>query len=161
MTEQGQLQTPARLNVSQAAKAVGKARSTINRDIDNGKVSVTRNGKGQPFIEVAELERVYGAVNIETVTEHVPIGHYGTPKNNNSDSALVTEIQLLRERLADKDNVIDDLRGRLDAEAEARRIEGEERRKLTALLTDQREKPAAEPEQARKGWRSFLHRLAG
>jgi hypothetical protein len=138
MSEHGQFQTPARLNVSQAAKAVRKARSTINRDIDHGKVSVTRNGKGQPFIEVAELERVYGTVNIETVTEPVPIGHYGTPKNDNSDSALIKEIELLRERLADKDSVIDDLRGRLDAETEARRIEGEERRKLTALLTDQR-----------------------
>jgi hypothetical protein len=158
MSESGQLQTPARLNVSQAAKAVRKARSTINRDIDNGKVSVTRNGKGQPFIEIAELERVYGDVSIEAVTEPVQLGHYGTPKNDHLDSALIKEIQLLRERLADKDSVIDDLRGRLDAEAEARRIEGEERRKLTALLTDQR-KP--EPEQARKGLRGFLHRLTG
>ena len=48
----------------------------------------------------------------------------------------------------------DDLRRRLDAE-------GEERRKLTALLTDQREKPTAEPEQPRKGLRGFLHRLTG
>jgi hypothetical protein len=65
---------------------------------------------------------------------------------------LVKEIELFRERLADKDNVIDDLRRRLDTESE-------ERRKLTALLTDQSRKP--EPEQARKGWRGFLHRLAG
>ena len=151
MTNSGQLQTPTRLNVSQAAQAVRKARSTINRDIANGKVSVTRNAKGQPYIEIAELERVYGTVDIGTVTEPVQIGHYGTPKNDNSDSALVTEIQLLRERLADKDSVIDNLRHRLDSEAE-------ERRKLTALLTDQR-KP--EPEQARKGLRGFLQRLTG
>jgi len=151
MTDPVHLQTPARFNVSQAAKAVGKARSTINRDIDNGKVSVTRNAKGQPFIEIAELERVYGDVSIETVTEPVQFGHYGTPKNDNSDSALNKEIELLRERLADKDSVIDDLRHRLDSE-------GEERRKLTAMLTDQR-KP--EPEQARKGLRGFLHRLTG
>jgi hypothetical protein len=151
MSESGQSQTPAKLNVSQAAKAVRKARSTLNRDIANGKVSVTRNGTGQPYIDIAELERVYGVVDIGTLAEPVQIGHYGTPKNDNSDSALVTEIQLLRERLADKDSVIDDLRHRLDSEAE-------ERRKLTALLTDQR-KP--EPEQARKGLRGFLHRLAG
>ena len=154
MTDLAQLQTLARLNVSQAAKAVGKARSTINRDIDNGKVSVTRNGKGQPFIEIAELERVYGDVSIETVTEPVQFGHSGTPKNDNLDSALIKEIELLRERLADKDSVIDDLRRRLDTE-------GEERRKLTALLTDQREKPAAEPAPAPRGFRAFLHRLTG
>jgi hypothetical protein len=168
MSEPGQVQTPARLNVTQAAKAVRKARSTINRDIENGKVSVTRNGKGQPFIEIAELERVYGDVSIETVTEPVQFGHYATPNNDNLDSALVKEIQLLRERLADKDSVIDDLRERLDAEAEARRIEGEERRKLTAILTDQSARPAAEPQQQpepmpapRKGFRGFLHRLTG
>src|SRR5215203_543257 len=50
----GLLSTPVRLNVTQAAKAVGKGRSTLNRDIDSGKVSVTRNGKGQPFIDIAE-----------------------------------------------------------------------------------------------------------
>jgi hypothetical protein len=52
---------------------------------------------------------------------------------------------------------IDDLRQRLDAEAE-------ERRKLTALLTDQSRKPAApaaEPEPPCKGFRAFLHRLTG
>jgi hypothetical protein len=80
MSEAGQLQTPARLNVSQAAKAIGKARSTLNRDIANGKVSVTRNGTGQPYIDIAELERVYGSVDIRTLTEPVQIGQLGTPK---------------------------------------------------------------------------------
>src|SRR5438477_9412076 len=159
MSEQDIIGHPARLNVSQDAKAVRKARSTINRDIDHGKVSVTRNGKGQPFIEIAELERVYGTVDIETLAEPVQFGHHGTPKNDNSDSVLTKEIQLLRERLDDKDGVIDDLRHRLDAEAEARRIEGEERRKLTAILTDQR--PQQQPEQPRKGLHGFLHRLTG
>jgi hypothetical protein len=41
---------------------------------------------------------------------------------------LERQIALLRGRLADKDSVIDDLRRRLDAEAE-------ERRKLTMILT--------------------------
>ena len=46
-------------------------------------------------------------------------------------AALQVETAVLRERLADKDDVIDDLRRRLDAEAE-------ERRKLTLMLTDRR-----------------------
>jgi hypothetical protein len=45
-------------------------------------------------IEIAELERVYGSVDIETLAEPVQIGHYGTPKRDNSDSALVKEIEL-------------------------------------------------------------------
>jgi hypothetical protein len=58
---------------------------------------------------------------------------------------LRVEVEMLRERLADKDAVIEDLRRRLDAEAE-------ERRRRTALLTDQR--PAAP---GRGFWRRLLH----
>jgi hypothetical protein len=56
---------------------------------------------------------------------------------------LEREIALLRERLADKDSVIDDLRRRLDTEAE-------ERRKLTMILTDRRPR--------KKWWRRLLGR---
>jgi hypothetical protein len=97
MSEQDTIGHPARLNVSQAAKAVGKARSTLNRDIDAGKVSVTRNVKGQPFIDVAELERVYGRM-VQTLTDPVPIGHAETSQN--SDNVAVAEIQMLRDRLS-------------------------------------------------------------
>jgi hypothetical protein len=157
MTDSAQHQTPARLNVSQAAKAVKKARSTVNRDIENGKVSVTRNGKGQPYIEIAELERVYGTVNIETVAETVPIGQYGTPKNDNSDSVLNKEIELLRERLTDKDGVIDDLRRRLDQSEQERR---DKDRQLTALLTDQRPETEAPAQNAGRGFRAWFRRKA-
>lgn len=168
MTEEGQHATPARLNVSQAAKAVRRARSTLNRDIDNGKISVTRNGKGQPFIDIAELERVYGGVDIRTVIENVPIGQVETPKNGNSDSSLSSEIEVLRERLSTIEierererqqltDQIEDLRSRLS-------LESEERRKLTAILTDQRtqQQPEAAPAQPpRKGLRGWLYRLTG
>ena len=67
-------------------------------------------------------------------------------------ATLQREIELLRERLADKDAVIDDLRKRLDRE-------GEERRRLTAILTDQRAQaiitppPAVDPSApAKRGW---------
>ena len=60
LSDERQYQTQTRLKVSQAAKAVGRARSTLNRDIANGKVSITRTGTGQPYIEIAELERAYG-----------------------------------------------------------------------------------------------------
>jgi hypothetical protein len=52
---------------------------------------------------------------------------------------LQAKLEAATQRLRDKDDVIDDLRRRLDAEAE-------ERRKLTALLTDQR------PDRRRKWW---------
>jgi hypothetical protein len=61
-------------------------------------------------IEIAELERVYGSVDIETLAEPVQIGHYGTPKSDNSDSALVKEIELYANGWPTKDRVINDLR---------------------------------------------------
>jgi hypothetical protein len=157
MSEKGQSATPVRLNVSQAAKAVKRARSTLNRDIDNGKVSVTRNGKGQPYIDIAELERVYGSVDIRTVTEDVPIGQLGTPRNDNSDRALIREIEVLRERLADKDGVIDDLRRRLDQSEQERR---EKDRQLTALLTHERTGTEAPRPNASRGLWARLRRKA-
>jgi hypothetical protein len=51
-----------------------------------------------------------------------------------------TKLDAAERLLVERERTIDDLRQRLDTEAEARRIEGEERRKLTALLTDQRAK---------------------
>ncbi len=165
MIQEEHYQTPAKLNVSQAAKAVGRSRSTLNRDISNGKVSLARTGTGQPYIEIAELERAYGKVDIDTLSETVSIVHHDTAQNDNSDSGLIKEVELLRERLADKDTVIDDLRRRLDTE-------GEERRKLTAILTDQRAKaaepaliipPTPAPPTAKqpRGLRGWLHRLTG
>ena len=122
--------------LGQAARAVGKAKSTISRDIKSGKISATRNIDGSVSIDPAELHRVYPAM---------PATGSGNGQSNDSqplqsDAATVweREIALLRERLADKDDVIDDLRRRLDAEAEERRKEAEERRKLTVALTDRR-----------------------
>ena len=64
----------------------------------------------------------------------------------NEANALQREIELLRERLGDKDNVIDDLRRRLDEEAEERRMT---QAKLTALLTHEREKAPQKPIEGR------------
>src|SRR5689334_16588481 len=78
LTGNGHDRTSTRLKVSQAAKAVGRARSTLNRDIANGKLSVTRTGTGQPYIEIAELERAYGQVDVRTLAETVRIGQDAT-----------------------------------------------------------------------------------
>ena len=44
-----------RMNIHQAAKAVGVARSTLYRDIQDGKVSVGKDGRGKPYVDVSEL----------------------------------------------------------------------------------------------------------
>jgi hypothetical protein len=47
------------LTIGQAARAAGRSKSTVWRDIKSGKVSATRNSNGTVSIDPAELARVY------------------------------------------------------------------------------------------------------
>ena len=118
-------------SASQAAKATGKAIPTITRAIKNGKISAERIDGGGYLIDPSELHRVFPPVTRKGDATPTMLGHE-TP---NESGALEVELKMLRERLADKDDQIADLRKRLDQE-------GEERRRLTAMITDQRAFPA-------------------
>ncbi|MHB0704097.1 MerR family transcriptional regulator [Roseomonas mucosa] len=132
--------------IGTAAKATGKSKSTISRDIKEGKLSADKREDGSYSIDPSELIRVYqeefnpnrSATPQENDTQH-PISAFET-------GGLQSEVERLREQLqgvhTERDrerrqltDQIDDLRRRLDQE-------GEERRKLTAILTDQRAKPS-------------------
>lgn len=146
-----------RMNINQAAKAVGVARSTLYRDIQEGKVSVGKDARGKPYVDVSELERAYGGVTLSDTSENVSKGHIDTPQKDKKDSALQREHDLLREQIELLKSERDDLRRRLDEETEERRMA---QTKLTALLTDQREK--TEEEKPATGFRARLARwLAG
>jgi hypothetical protein len=118
--------------LGQAAKATGKSKATIHRAVQSGKLSAVKDEASGAFrIDPAELHRIFPVVS----TKH--------PKNGElrqSETVVETEViraQLEQERQerqrerAQLEGTIDDLRQRLDRE-------GEERRKLTAILTDQR-----------------------
>ena len=139
--------------LGQAAKATGRSKPTIQRAVKNGSISASKADDGSYEIDPAELHRVFPRANDTGHTEQ----HLKQTVPPSDSNALQREIELLRERITDKDAVIDDLRCRLDAE-------GEERRKLTAILTDQRAKPiitpppetaAALPAPAKRRWRMF------
>lgn len=116
-----------KLSATQAAERVGKSVPTITRAIKSGKLSAKKRPDKGYDIDPAELFRVWPAVmNESDVTSQMSQG-----VSDNSNSVLEAEIAGLRERLADKDSTIEDLRKRLDRE-------GEERRQLTAVLTDER-----------------------
>jgi hypothetical protein len=141
--------------IGTAAKATGKAKSTISRDIEKGKISALRNEDGSYSIDPAELHRVYPPVS----------GGNGSSDGQSNDSQPApslagtggpdTELQHMRERLSvlegDREREreqlleqIDDLRRRLDQSEQERR---DKDRQLTALLTDQRG-----PERRRRWW---------
>jgi hypothetical protein len=113
--------------IGQAAKATGRSKPTVSRAIKTGALSAIKNDDGSYTIDPAELHRIFPAVPLSS-NDNAGSLRSETPP---AQMTLQREIELLRERLADKDTVIDDLRRGLDAE-------GEERRRLTAILTDQR-----------------------
>jgi predicted site-specific integrase-resolvase len=118
-----------KLNINQAAKSINVARSTLYRDINNGKVSINKDAKGRSFIDVSELERVYGEVTLSDMSENVLAQQSDTVEK---DTLLQREIELLREHIDILKDERDDLRQRLNSEAE-------ERKKLTLILTHQKE----------------------
>jgi hypothetical protein len=140
-------------SLKQAAEATGKTKPTILRAIQSGKISAKKDDHGEWEIDPAELHRVYQpAIDDDTSSDTRSGARNG--KNSSEFDALYQELALLREmlaerdkRVADKDGVIDDLRTRLDTEAEERR---RTQAQLTALLTDQREQQ--EPEPKRRRW---------
>lgn len=134
-----------RYTLGQAAKATGKSKPTIQRAYESGKISGTKHSNGSYEFDPAEVHRVFPPLP----SASNDTGDKLPPETPSNDSALQVEIQMLRERLADKDGVIDDLRRRLDDEAA-------ERRKLTLMLTDQSARPAAPVAQEpprRRWWR--------
>lgn len=126
------------LSLNRASKDGKVAKTTLQRALENGEISATKNDRGHWQINEAEFGRWLSGRSTEqgeTSNENRHGTLHGTPEKTTNNSVLEAEVNLLRERLTDKDDVIDDLRKRLDDETD-------ERRKLTAMITDQRTQPA-------------------
>lgn len=123
------------LMLGEAAKTVGKNRTTILRAIKAGKLSAAHDeATGAWVIEPAELHRLYPPGDAHAST---PRGdaHLRTGPASGHASGEIRELRARLDateaRFADAQDQIADLRRRLDAEAD-------ERRRLTLLLADQR-----------------------
>ena len=120
-------------------------------------MSASRNDDGSYAIDPAELQRwtdvnpVQNANSKRSEPQETP----NEPPQN--DATLRTENDGLRAQIDFLVSERNDLRKRLDRAEEERREQAEERRRLTALLTDQRptqpEAPPATPPKRR--WRLF------
>ena len=153
--------------LGQAAKATGKAKSSISAAIKDGTISAKKNEDGSYIIDPAELHRVFPPTSsANSAVEHrLDDSEQGSLRFQNG--VLKGELNQLRERLASIDtqhdrerralsDQIEDLRKRLDQAEQERR---EKDRQLTALLSDQREKaqaPNASPQRT-----GFLGRFLG
>ena len=123
------------LSLTKAAEEVGISRSALFKAIKNGRVSASKNSKGEFEIDPAELFRVYQPVNKVNVNLHQPSQQQDIAK----ETAETVEITMLKQLLKQVESERDDLRRRLDDEAQ-------ERRKLTMLLTHQPPVKKEDPE---------------
>ena len=99
------------VSVVEAANLVGRDRKTLYRSIKEGKLSATLSATGQRQVDVTELIRVFGELrDIRDSGETVTLPQRETPSETARLSALEAENQQLRERLADKDRHIEDMR---------------------------------------------------
>ena len=143
-------------SLGQAAKATGISKTSLHRAINKGRISAAKNDNGAYEIEPSELHRVYPPVAEDNSSANPDLVRDGTPETAVETEVLRREVELLRERLADKDGVISDLRERLDQSEQERR---EKDRQLTALLTDERQQAEAVPTNAGRGfWSRFSRR---
>jgi hypothetical protein len=115
--------TATALTVGQAAKKIGKAKTTVSRAIKAGKLSAERRDDGSYAIEPSELLRVFPPKN-KTVTDTLG----AQPPATAQIEALEREKELLKQLVEEQRNRIDGL------EADKERV--------WALLEDMRSKPA-------------------
>ncbi len=121
------------LTPAQAAAAVGMTKAGIIRAIHSGKLSATRNDSGHFEIEPVELFRVYDPVSTGDNSDE-EVADNSTPDQSD-------KVEMLERIIRDKDEVIADLRRRLDQATE-------ENNRLSLVLTSQ----LSQPQPAHKNW---------
>lgn len=111
------------MTISDAAKLVRKARATLVRDIESGRLTKTVLQDGDVRIDTAELLRAYGRLHHPQATEK------NRDTRNKSLSADKTRIALLEERIRSLERVI-------VLEAELRRVKDQVTTELRTRLAD-------------------------
>ncbi|TIG07740.1 hypothetical protein, partial [Legionella pneumophila] len=115
------------LNLSQAAQAAGITRRTLYNNVKQGKVTVSRDGKNNPVVDVSELIRVYGNVNIPE--KQIPgISHRENTQKNFPQEQLLA----MQKELADLRQAVTLMLEDKTSREEERRQHDDERRKLQA-----------------------------
>ena len=132
-------------SLKQAADAVGRGKPAILKAIKSGRISAKKDDNGQWLIDPAELHRVYPPTTAGNSSDTVPGERREPPEN----SGIGPHVEVLRERIAEKDALIADLRNERDrlltiVETQAAQVK---------QLTDQR--PAQPGAPRRRRWWSW------
>ncbi|ARU59615.1 hypothetical protein A4U49_00020 (plasmid) [Acidithiobacillus ferrivorans] len=119
----------AKVNISEAARLVGKSRSHLyEKYINTGAITVETDREGRKVIDTSELIRVFGDLVCGDNTKDTVWDSQGHDKSGHKDSvisALQSENEVLREYLRAKEQEVAWLREQVG--------------KTTALLTHQKD----------------------
>lgn len=142
------------LTLGQAAEMCGWSKGALSRAIKSGQMSVHAKTKAGFQLDPAEVLRVF-----PKKTETQDNEQLETLQKHSGNSVLSAEVEALRQQIAtaelERTREREQLTDRIENLQQMLADEKSERRQLTALLSDQREK-GAEPQ--RKG---FWARLRG
>lgn len=119
------------MTLNEAAKSCRKAKGTVLKAIKEGRLSAPKDDQGRYKIDPSELHRVFPlTTNNQLEKPGLTTTHYH--EKNGEIERLRAELKAVKNLSESMADTITDLRARLDRE-------GEERRQLIAILTDQRE----------------------
>ena len=150
------------VSISEAARLTGKSRATIHRHIESGKISKGLDGLGNPVVDVSELERVYGVIQVGQVSHPVASDSSLQGEDVAETGVLQAEIRMLREQMASFEHLtgreretlarqIDDLRQDRDHWREEAAKWERQAATSTRLLENHSQKPPEKPAE-RPSW---------
>ncbi len=127
-----------KVSITKAASLSGVSRTTLYTDMNSGKLSYHTEGKNRRTIDVAELERVYGDLSIESsgqVSDSVK-----SEQTSFTTEVPLTELAVLRERVKFLDKTTEREREQYEARIESLEATLKRSQDITFLLEDQRDK---------------------
>lgn len=106
----------ASVNISEAAKLVGKSKRTIQRHISSGKLSKSYDVTGIAYIDTSELIRVYGKLIVDNIGDKNPLlsPDYMTNNIENELLLLKDKVNQLEKLLIEKDERLKDKQEHID-----------------------------------------------
>jgi hypothetical protein len=138
-----------KLTLGQAAKHAGRAKGTLSKALNNGQISAEKDDKGRWQIDPSELQRWMDANPFPNATENQDTTPPENHKNPIGNSALSTEVKMLREQMDKLEAIHERERQTLVGQVDDLKIEAERRSRehmqALAVLTDQREKVIVPP----------------
>ena len=151
----------SKLNISEAARATDKPRSTIQRNIKKGVLSAEKDATGRTVIDVSELQRVYGNLDMEAATGGA---EQSGAKEQSATPQKSAEMELLKLKLEYTERERDEAQRRERDQAQQYR---EEKERLLGIIETQTSQikelaappPSQEAEPQKK--RGFWQRLIG